>query len=81
MIIKSKIQDRMSFVGFRQSNKRKNTSSMLQNFVESDLITKHSPLLSVYTEKVHIFENNVLKEIILVIYNGELNFLFIEKKG
>ena len=55
------------------------------NKIESNLknaiISRTAPKMSVYTEKLHIFENNALREIILVIYNGEMSFLFVEGKG
>jgi len=33
-----------------------------------------------YMEKVHIYEKNILKEILLVIYKNRLNFLYLEKE-
>jgi len=32
-----------------------------------------------YMEKVHIFEKNILKEILLVIYQNEMSFIYLSK--
>ena len=32
-----------------------------------------------YTEKIHIYEKNILKEIFLVIYQNEMSFIYLEK--
>lgn len=32
-----------------------------------------------YTEKIHIYEKKILKEILLVIYQNEMSFIYLEK--
>ena len=53
----------------------------IESNLENAIFSRTAPKMSVYTEKLHIFENNALREIILVIYNGEMSFLFVEGKG
>ena len=42
-------------------------------------LTNKTENLNLYTEKVHLFEHNMLKEILLVIYDNEMSFIFLEK--
>jgi len=35
--------------------------------------------MDLYMEKVHIFERNILKEILIVIFKNKLNFIYLEK--
>jgi hypothetical protein len=37
------------------------------------------PTWELYTEKVHIYEKGVLREIIVFIYRGMMNFMFLER--
>tara|TARA_B110000285_G_C14956956_1_gene529695 strand:+ start:581 stop:799 length:219 start_codon:yes stop_codon:yes gene_type:complete len=36
--------------------------------------------MDLYMEKVHIFEKNILKEILIIIYKNKMNFLYLEKE-
>lgn len=35
--------------------------------------------MAVYTEKMHIWEKGILRDIIMVIYRGQMNFIFIDQ--
>lgn len=35
--------------------------------------------MSLYTEKMHIWEKGILRDIIMVIYRGFMNFIFIDQ--
>lgn len=36
--------------------------------------------MDLYMEKVHIYEKNILKEILIVIFKNKMNFLYLEKE-
>ena len=78
-IVANKNSDMMSFIGNRHSIKKAGVAS--DQDAQNMVVSRTAPNLSVYTEKLHIYENNTPKEIVLVVYNGEMNFLFVEKKG
>ena len=48
-------------------------------FTENALIGLKTPNLDLYMEKVHIFERNLLKEILIVIFKNKMNFIYLEK--
>jgi len=46
---------------------------------EDVFLNGKSGKFDLYTEKIHICENKILKEILLVIYQNEMSFVYLEK--
>ena len=42
-------------------------------------ISEGTENMELYTEKVTIWEKGILKEILIVIYDNQMNFIFLEK--
>ena len=52
----------------------------LQTLVPDDVFLHgKAGKFELYTEKIHIYEKNILKEILLVIYQNEMSFIYLEK--
>lgn len=52
----------------------------LQTLVPEDaFLNGKAGKFELYTEKIHIYEKNILKEILLVIYQNEMSFIYLEK--
>ena len=46
---------------------------------DEDFLTQNAGNFDLYTEKIHVYEKNILKEILLVIYKNEMSFIYLEK--